>query len=64
MTLEPAGTVEFDHVPENVYTGLPIRTDMAVAAGHGRRDHYRFTDRSNDPLQTVAAVLCAVPGRG
>ncbi|WP_363465448.1 ABC transporter substrate-binding protein [Halogeometricum borinquense] len=35
VTLEPAETVEFDHVPENVYTGLPNTADMAVAAGHG-----------------------------
>jgi hypothetical protein len=32
-TLAPAGEVEFESVPETVYTGLPNTLDMAVAAG-------------------------------
>jgi ABC-type Fe3+-hydroxamate transport system substrate-binding protein len=32
-TLAPAGEVEFEAVPETVYTGLPNTADMAVAAG-------------------------------
>lgn len=33
-TLSPAGTVEFDDVPETVFTVYPQYLDMAVALGH------------------------------
>ena len=33
VTMSPMGEVEFDSVPESVYTGLPNTVDMAVAAG-------------------------------
>lgn len=34
-TLSPAGTVEFENVPETVFTVYPQYLDMAVALGHG-----------------------------
>ncbi|WP_080505215.1 ABC transporter substrate-binding protein [Halorubrum aethiopicum] len=34
-TLSPVGTVEFDSVPERVFTVFPQYADMAVALGHG-----------------------------
>jgi len=33
VTMSPMGEVEFDSVPEDVYTGLPNTADMAIAAG-------------------------------
>jgi len=35
VEMAPMGTVEFDAVPQSVYTGLPYLADMAIAAGHG-----------------------------
>src|SRR6056297_3615694 len=35
VSMSPVGTVEFDAVPENVFTVFPQYADMAVALGHG-----------------------------
>ena len=35
VTMEPMGAVEFDAVPENVFTVFSQYADMAVALGHG-----------------------------
>ncbi len=35
VAMSPVGTVEFDAVPENVFTVFPQYADMAVALGHG-----------------------------
>ncbi|WP_160135305.1 ABC transporter substrate-binding protein [Halococcus salsus] len=35
VTMAPAGTVEFETPPENVFTVLVHHTDMVVALGHG-----------------------------
>ncbi|WP_266079101.1 ABC transporter substrate-binding protein [Haladaptatus caseinilyticus] len=35
VTMAPAGKVEFDGVPENVFSIFPQYADMAVALGHG-----------------------------
>jgi len=35
VQLSPAGRVEFDAVPETVFTAFPQYADMAVALGHG-----------------------------
>ncbi len=34
-TLSPAGTVQFDEVPESIFTVFSLYADMAVALGHG-----------------------------
>ncbi|MDS0279753.1 ABC transporter substrate-binding protein [Halomicroarcula sp. S1AR25-4] len=33
VSMAPMGTVEFESVPESVYTGLPYGADMAIASG-------------------------------
>ncbi|WP_424018346.1 ABC transporter substrate-binding protein [Halorientalis pallida] len=35
VTMSPTGTVEFDAVPDSVFTVFPQYADMAVALGHG-----------------------------
>ncbi|MFC4552167.1 MULTISPECIES: ABC transporter substrate-binding protein [Halorussus] len=37
VSMSPVGTVEFENVPERVFTVFPQYADMAVALGHGEK---------------------------
>jgi len=50
VTMSPAGTVEFEAVPEDVFTVFPWYADMAIALGHGDSINSLWWAAGFDPI--------------